>query len=243
MTKYYYTKQDRKIQKKILRLLSLALVIIGFAIASYIFYPLISWQVYFAPVFASGNFVTSIPRTNIVNSSQINSLLSQAGNLITGTDYTNAQNWFPNFRPSQKIKPKISSYSIYIPKLNIESATVSTIDYDLAAHLVNYEGTAIPTEKGTAVIFGHSTLPQLFNPKDYKAIFATLYQLRVGDEIYANVNGVSYRYKVFNINVVEPTDISIFEQDYSNSYITLVTCTPPGTTWKRLIVKARLENI
>lgn len=243
MTKYYYTKRDGKSRKKILRLLSIILIVIGFTVTSYIFYPLISWQVYFAPAFASGNFITSIPRTNIVNSSQINSLLSQAGNLITGTDYTNAQNWFPNFRPSQKIKPKIPSYTISIPKLNIKNAIVSTTDYDLATHLVNYEGTAIPTEKGTAVIFGHSTLPQLFNPSDYKTIFATLYQLRVKDEIYANVNGVSYRYRVFNINVAEPTDISIFEQDYSNSYLTLVTCTPPGTTWKRLIIKARLEEI
>ena len=120
---------------------------------------------------------------------------------------------------------------------------MSTRDNNLAIHLVNYQNTAIPPDNGNAVIFGHSTLPQLFNPNDYKTIFATAYQLRLGDEIYATVNGASFKYRVFNISVVEPTDTSIFEQNYDNSYLTLVTCTPPGTTWKRLIIKAKLEKI
>ena len=30
-------------------------------------------------------------------------------------------------------------------------------------------------------------------------------------------------------------------RDTTDSYLTLVTCTPPGTTWKRLIIKAKLE--
>ncbi len=188
------------------------------------------------------DFTTSIPKTNVVTS-EISSLIYQAQNTITGVDYTNAQNWFPSYRPSLGKKPKIPTYSISIPKLNIKDAVVSTTDNDLARHLVNYQGTAIPPDKGNAVIFGHSTLPQLFNPKDYKTIFATLYNLQEGDVVYVNVDGVIYLYRIFNINVVNPDDISIFSQDYSNSYLTLVTCTPPGTTWKRLIMKARLEKI
>ena len=50
-------------------------------------------------------------------------------------------------------------------------------------------------------------------------------------------------YKIFNIRIVEQTDTYIFEQNYDNSYLTLVTCTPPGTIWKRLIIKAKLEKI
>jgi len=30
---------------------------------------------------------------------------------------------------------------------------------------------------------------------------------------------------------------------FDNSYITLVTCTPPGTTWKRLVIRASLDSI
>ena len=37
-----------------------------------------------------------------------------------------------------------------------------------------------------------------------------------------------------NISVVEPSDTSIFQQDYDNSYLTLVTCTPPEQFGKGL---------
>ena len=243
MGKYYYKKADKFFRKTRLRLLSLLILFVGVVIVLYIFFPLISWQIYFAPALASSSIQTPIPKSMVINPSTIGSLISQAENSLSGVDYTNAKNWFPGFNPAHPKQPKIPSYTISIPKLKINNATVSTRDNNLAIHLVNYQNTAIPPDNGSAVIFGHSTLPQLFNPNDYKTIFATAYQLRAGDEIYANVNGISVRYRVFNISVVEPTNISIFEQDYSNSYLTLVTCTPPGTTWKRLIIKARFEKI
>ena len=210
MSKYYYKKADNFFRKKNLRLLSLLILFIGVVIVLYIFFPLISWQIYFAPALASSSIQTPIPKATIVNSSEIGSLISQAGNSLSGVDYTNAKNWFPGFNPETPEQPKIPSYTISIPKLKINSATVSTRDNNLAIHLVNYQNTAIPPDNGNAVIFGHSTLPQLFNPNDYKTIFATAYQLRLGDEIYANVNGASFKYRVFNISVVEPTDTSIF---------------------------------
>ena len=158
--------------------------------------------------------------------------------------YTNAQNWFPNLNLEKQDKNQnASSYTLSIPSLGIDTAIVSTVDYDLAKHLVNYPGTEIPPRNGNSVIFGHSTLPQLFNPKDYKTIFATLYKIKLGDEIFVKSSGVLYKYSVYSIIVVDPLDTSIFAQSYDNSYLTLVTCTPPGTTWKRLIVKTRLEKI
>jgi len=243
MGKYYYKKADKIFRKKILRLFSLLTLFIGLVIVFYIFYPLVLWQIYFAPALASSNIKAPIPKATVVNPSEIGSLISQAGNLLSGVDYTNAQNWFPGFNSSSKNQPKIPYYTISIPKLKIDNASVSTRDNNLAIHLINYQGTALPPEPGNAVIFGHSTLPQLYNPNDYKTIFANVYQLRIEDEIYTYVNGVAYTYKIFNINVVEPTDTSIFDQNYDNSYLTLVTCTPPGTIWKRLIIKAKLEKI
>ncbi len=247
MSKYYFKDKGNKNRLKvILRFVSLGILIAGFGIASYIFFPLISWQLYFAPVFASQVLTAPIPQNKVVNPSMVQSLISQAGNIIAGVDYTNAQNWFPNYNSSflkQKSVPKVSSYSLSIPILGIQNASVSTLDNNLKEHLVNYEGTAIPGDNGNSVIFGHSTLPQLFNPKDYTTIFATLYKLKLGDKIYATVNGVTYAYKIYNITVVDPNDTSIFSQNYNNSHLTLVTCTPPGTTWKRLIIKANIESI
>lgn len=243
MGRYYYERENKIFRKKILRLFSLLILFIGLVIVFYIFYPFVLWQIYFAPTFASSDIKAPIPKATIVNPEVVGSLISQAGNLLSGVDYTNAKNWFPGFNPAAAGQPKIPYYTISIPKLKINNASVSTHDNNLAIHLVNYQGTALPPESGTAVIFGHSTLPQLYNPSDYKTIFANTYQLKIGDKIYAYTDGVTYMYKIFDISVVEPTDTSIFEQNYNNSYLTLVTCTPPGTIWKRLIIKAKLEKI
>lgn len=241
MGKYYYKKAGKKI-KKTARLLSLLIVILGISIGAYIFFPLLSWQFYFAPVFASQDIAVPIPQINLVNSNTIGSLLSQASNNLSGVDYENAQNWFPDFK-FEKGKPKIDTYTMSIPKLNIKDAVVSAVDDDLSKHLVNFGGTAIPPDKGNAVIFGHSTLPQLFDAKNYKTIFAKVYELKVGDELLTNVSGTSYSYRIYNITVVSPEDTSVLQQDYSDSFLTLITCTPPGTIWKRLIIKARLEAV
>lgn len=219
---------------------------IGLLLAVYIFFPLISWQIYFRPVFASQNITTPIPKALVVNSSLIVSLINQAQNVIDGVDFTNAENWFPSINISklgQKGIPKVPFYTLSIPKIQIDNAFVSTVDNNVGIHLVNYQGTSIPGDLGNAVIFGHSTLPQLFDTKDYKTIFANLYKLKNGDEIYTLVKGVSYLYKIFSITVVDPSDTSAFYQNFDNSYLTLVTCTPPGTVWKRLIIKASLEKI
>ncbi|MDP2637486.1 MAG: sortase [Candidatus Levybacteria bacterium] len=245
MGKYYYAKSEGNKFKKYLRLISILFFLTGTSIIAYVLFPFISWQIYFQPVFASQGITYSIPRTNIVESSVITDLISQAKNSINRTDYTNAENWFPQFHPDSvnTFKNDIPEYIISIPKIGIKEATVSTVDNDLEKHLVNYQGTSIPGRNGNAVIFGHSTLPQLFNEKDYKTIFSNVYKLQNGDSIYAKINNVTYAYKIYKIVVVDPSDTSSLIQDYDNSYLTLVTCTPPGTIWKRLIVKSRLEKI
>lgn len=236
MGKYYYKKTAKNNLRKYLRLVSGIFLLIGASIILYVLFPIISWQIYFLPAFASQNITISIPRSNIVDLARTS---------LDRIDYTKAENWFPKFipNPSDKNRTDTPSYTISIPKINIENATVSTIDTDLAKHLVNWQGTSIPGKNGNAVILGHSTLPQLFNTKDYKTIFSNVYKLKNGDHIYATVTGVTYTYKIFKIIVVDPTDTSALEQNYDDSYLTLITCTPPGTTWKRLIVKARLEAI
>lgn len=243
MGKYYYKKRDKFAKKKILRLISLGLFLTGASIVIYVFFPLLSWQIYFAPVFASQNITAPIPQSTVVSGSTIGSLIEGASNSLLGTDYTNAQNWFPNFKFQKSGAPKFQSYTISIPKLKLNDIIVSTVDNDLAKHLVNYQGTAIPADKGNAVIFGHSTLPQLYDSKNYKTIFTFLYKLIPGDEINVDIGNIVYKYKVENITVVDPNNTAVLQQNYDDSFLTLVTCTPPGTIWKRLIIRARLEKI
>lgn len=226
MRKYYYLKKETSPLKKWVAVFGLAISLVGIAMIVYILSPLILWQIYFENVFASEDIALPIPKSEIVNPATI----------------TNIADWFPNFKPEESKKLAVSSYNISIPKINIENASVSTIDTDLEKHLVNYPNASIPGDPGNAVIFGHSTLPQFYNPKNYKTIFANIFKLEIGDKIFVSSENETYQYKVYNISVVDSSDTSSFSQTYDNSYLTLVTCTPPGTTWKRLIVKAKLEN-
>ena len=92
------------------------------------------------------------------------------------------------------------------------------------------------------MVFGHSSLPQLYRKNDYKTIFANLYKLIPGDSIKITVGKKTYKYTVENITIVDPNNTSVLEQNFDDSFLTLVTCTPPGTVWKRLVVKSRMEK-
>src|SRR5260221_1129053 len=243
MTKYYYKQSHKKSIKLAGRIVGILLAIGALGVVLYIFTPLLVWNLFFAKAFADNQIVAPIPQYTLVSPATIKSLLAAGMNSIRGVDYTNAENWFPGFVPTKSTQPKVSTYLLSIPKLQITNAFVSTVDNDLASHLVNFEGTAIPPEKGNAVIFGHSTLPQLFNPTNYKTILANAYKLQVGDTLIATVENVGYTYRIYSITVVNPDDTRALIQQYDDRYLTLITCTPPGTIWQRLIIKARLETL
>ena len=158
-------------------------------------------------------------------------------------DYTKASNWFVGGASYEAFSTsKVVFYNLSIPKLKIDNALVAVSGEDLSKNLIQYPGTALPGKRGNAVIFGHSILPIFYSPKDYLAIFSTLPTLKAGDEITVEYDGISYRYRVETMFEVAPTDIQVLDQDDSDSFLTLVTCVPPGDPRKpkRLIVRARV---
>ncbi|MGD0523060.1 MAG: sortase [Candidatus Microgenomates bacterium] len=162
------------------------------------------------------------------------------------TDYTRASNWFTGGAKSEDFVAKnVGFYNLSIPKLNIDNAVVAIGGDDLSKSLVQYPGTALPGKDGNTVIFGHSILPLFYNPKSYMSVFSTLPTLKPGDEIFVNYDGVSFVYKVEALFEVLPTDIQVLEQDDSDSFLSLVTCVPPGDPRdpRRLIVRARVVPI
>lgn len=241
---YIYKKHNPRKKRVFIRYAGLCIFLSSFLLLIYIIFPLVSWKFYLEPVFASNVIHSPIPKSTVLNSNDIQTLLSSTVDSLN-IDYTNARNWFPQYQPKyqQNATPAvITTFNISIPKLKIRYANVSTVDTDLSKYLILYPGTPTPPNTGNAVIFGHSTLTSLFKPQDYKTIFATLHKIKIGDEIYTVVNAKEYRYKVISIAITTPHDTTIFAQDSDGSYLTLITCTPPGTTWQRLIVKAKLES-
>ena len=85
-------------------------------------------------------------------------------------------------------------------------------------------------------------MPIFYNPKDYLSIFSLLPTLKKGDEIFVEYDGISFKYEVETMFEVLPTDLKVLDQDTTDSFLTLVTCVPPGDPRKpkRLIVRARV---
>lgn len=178
--------------------------------------------------------------------SPLSSSYSSSGSILgeSGTDFTQLQNWFVDNQVnlSDNLIAQSTQYSISIPKLKIDQAVVKVGSLDLKKSLIQYPQTALPGQFGSPVIFGHSVLPQFFNPKSYLTIFSTLYKLKQSDEILINFDNVEYKYLVEEMYEVASTDLSVLEQRFDGRYLTLITCTPPGTYLRRLVIKARIVD-
>lgn len=159
-------------------------------------------------------------------------------------DYTEASLWFPSVSKGVNLSAlTVKSYNLSIPKLNINNAKVTVGGEDLSKSLIHYVPKSLPGEYGNVVIFGHSTLPQLYNPKDYKTIFTYLPSLDKGDIIKIKMNDAEYEYQVYDMFVINPDEISVLDQQKDGSYLTLITCVPPGTWLQRFVIKAKLRLI
>lgn len=210
---------------------------VGFYLLYSAFWPMLSFQFSYSQKLQ--------PVVSPLSAAFYNRSGSVLGQDIT-TDYTQIDNWFiGQSAPDSQNSHSVSSETYYlsVPKLKIDRAQVDYGHMDLKKSLIQYPQTAYPGQLGNPVIFGHSVLPQFFNPKSYLTIFSTLYKLKIGDEIYIDYDSVKYKYLVDEIFEVKPTDLSVLEQRFDNRYLTLVTCTPPGTYLRRLIVKAKIADL
>lgn len=186
-----------------------------------------------------------------INNSSYEKLLSpipdsEVSNYTKPVDLTKASNWFEDGKEREDFShSNVTYYTISIPKLGIKNAITAIGGEDLFESLIHYPGTALPGKRGNAVIFGHSSLPLLFSPTNYKTIFSTLPTLELGDEIYVDYDGIYYKYVIEDMFEVLPTDIEVLEQNQSDSYISLITCVPPGHPLRsrRLVVRAKIMPI
>lgn len=94
-----------------------------------------------------------------------------------------------------------------------------------------------PGQNGNTVLSGHSS-NDWFDLGDLKFVFANLEKLKKDDTIYINYEGTRYTYSVTNTKVVLPTELSALKIGDDKPMLTLLTCTPLGTSQKRLLVFA-----
>jgi len=103
--------------------------------------------------------------------------------------------------------------------------------------VVHYPGTAKPGQFGNVFVTGHSSFYP-WAPGEFKDVFALLGQLDVGDRFYIYYDQIKYTYQINEKFEVQPSAVEVLAQPKNKKIVTLMTCTPVGTTLRRLIIKA-----
>ncbi|MBI0125879.1 class C sortase [Bifidobacterium sp. W8101] len=122
---------------------------------------------------------------------------------------------------------------VEIPKINVKlpvrHGTSDEVLKDGTGHIAT---THVPTDNRTihSVITGHT------GEVGYM-LFDNLTQLRKGDVFQIRVLKRHMSYKVDQIKIILPTDVSALQPIQNSNYVTLLTCYPYGVNSHRLIVR------
>ena len=121
---------------------------------------------------------------------------------------------------------------IDIPKIDVYLPIYhGTSNEVLEKGIGHLENTSFPIggESTHAVISGHTGL-------NSAKMFTDLTSMELDDQFYIDILGDTLAYKVINIEVVEPDDVSSLSIQDGKDLVTLVTCTPYGINSHRLLV-------
>jgi sortase A len=147
------------------------------------------------------------------------------------------------------VEPKDKEFGIVIPKIGANASVIGGVnpvnpkDYQLAltrgvAHAAT---SALPGSSGNMFIFSHSSA-NFYMATRYNSVFYLLNKLERGDKIDIYYKGQIFVYEVTGKEMVAPTETKYMRTSYSQSpTLTLMTCWPPGTNLKRLLVVAKLR--
>ena len=139
---------------------------------------------------------------------------------------------------------EIKEASLTIPKIGV-AAPVYFVDSSnpddflepLEKGVAHYPS-AIPGQKGTAVLLGHSAPPGWLGSY-FDGVFSDLTKLEQGDTLSVSVNGVVHQYRVAGKTILhrgEDIPSELMESEVSR--VVLLSCWPPGIDNKRIMIQA-----
>lgn len=167
--------------------------------------------------------------------------ISTNGNLSPDFSIETLDNFPVIIAKNKNLTPPYHEFKVSVPKIGLDSVNTLVYSEHFEENLAHLPGSALPGEKGNAFITGHSMLPN-FAPKGSTAFFAKLPSVKKGDDIIVDALGQRYVYKVTELKIVDPKDISVIMPPDSNGrYISLMTCVPPGFNTHRLVVVGKLD--
>lgn len=171
---------------------------------------------------------------------------------VIAADAEVAPGGFDPLLQEKKIKilsPVDNDFSIVIPKININSKVFANtsvsdkVQYSqiLQEGVAHAESTYLPGEGGTVYLFAHST-DYIWNIARFNAEFYLLKELKTDDLVNLVYQGKVYTYRVDKAKVVNADETYYIKPKKNGEELILQTCWPPGTTWKRLLIFAKLED-
>ncbi len=224
--------------KAVIQLASLLFLGLGIFVLTQAFLPLVSYQIWewttYRQSIALNSPVMAGSSNGFFQGQVLGVSIAEANEQLVGNLAATRRTY----------KPSFDTFTISIPSLKIDKAIVKVDSEDPNQSLVLLPGTALPGEKGNTFIAGHSNYWQLFGTGDtrYLTIFKHLNDLKKGEKIMITAGGQTFTYKMIGMKIVDPKDVSVLNPpDPSGRFVSLMTCVPPGTFMKRLIILGELQ--
>lgn len=150
--------------------------------------------------------------------------------------------------PTKKtITPVDTGFGIVIPNIEANARVIADVDpfdsreYQIALTrgVAHAKGSAKPGALGNIFLFSHSSV-NFYEAARYNSVFYLLSKLEMGDTVNLYYTGTPYHYTITDKKIVAPTAVSYLEPSrQKEETLTLMTCWPPGTTYKRLMIIAK----
>lgn len=141
------------------------------------------------------------------------------------------------------IVPADKNFSIIIPKIGANEKIISNVnplnesEYQKALKngVAHAKGTSFPDGKGNVFLFAHSS-GNFYENSRMNTVFFLLNKLEKGDKFSIVYKNKIYDYKVSNKKIVADDEVEYLKNNKNEEIVTLMTCWPPGTSYKRLLI-------
>jgi LPXTG-site transpeptidase (sortase) family protein len=140
------------------------------------------------------------------------------------------------------------NFGIYIPKIKANAPVLQDVNPNDEDEYINAlykgvahaKGTSTPNREGNVFLFAHSAV-NFYEQRRFNIYFYLLGELKKDDPVYISYQGEIYTYKVLEIRKVDPSETKYLGKYMDEDTLTIMTCWPAGTDFKRLIVTAVRE--
>jgi LPXTG-site transpeptidase (sortase) family protein len=180
-------------------------------------------------------------------------LLRNKKYVITATQSGKEQSIFGKIMSNAdlNITPVNRDFSIVIEKIGLNAPVVMGVSvtdqnkYNEAlkngvAHALVSD---LPSnEPGNVYLFAHTSF-NFWSLGKYATAFNLLHNLSYGDDVNLFYHGKRYTYSVVNKEVMSGWNTYPLTRPVIEPLLTMQTCDPPGTTFNRLVVTAKLKKI